>query len=435
MADDDSNTSGADGAPSEGDQSQRQGQDSGKDQGGKAADQKGADQKDADKQDGDQQDDGQKKQEQERERQRARSRPFVRLGLVVILIAFVGGGFYLYLTTRGKLTTDDAYTAGRVVNIAPHVAGYITELDVNDNQFVHEGQILARIDPRNYQAVFDQDQAQVVQAEGQLEGSKYSVEVAKKNFPAQLALAKGQLLQSQGQEFQAETDYKRQHGIARAATTQQAVDQSTAALQEARGAVAVAQAQIEQATPVKANIGVQTTRIQQQSGALDIAQAQLAQARLNLGWTVIRAPHDGWIAQRNVEQGNYVNTGQNLFAIVQPEIWITANFKETQLTAMAAGQLVDVNVDAYPQLHLKGHVDSIQLGSGGQFSAFPPENATGNFVKIVQRVPVKILIDGGLDPNIPLPIGLSVEPTVHIGTRPATPRNNDNGQATPVASR
>ena len=359
------------------------------------------------------------KQEKEQEQQRARARPFVRVGLVVIIAAFVGGGVFLYLTTRGKQTTDDAYTAGRVVNIAPQVSGYIVELDVNDNQFVHQGQVLARIDPRNYQDAVDNDRAQVIQAQGQLEGSKYSTEVAKKNFPAQLALARGQLMQSQGQEFQAETDYKRQHGIARAATSQQAVDQSTASLQIARGQVAVAQAQVQQATPVEANIGVQTTRVTQQSGALEVAQAQLRQAELNLGWTVIRAPHDGWIAQRNVEQGNYVNVGQNLFAVVQPEIWITANFKETQLARMQAGQLADITVDAYPQLHLHGHVDSIQLGSGGQFSAFPPENATGNFVKIVQRVPVKILIDGGLDPEIPLPIGLSVEPTVHIDTRPA----------------
>ena len=388
---------------------------------------------DAAKKDDDQK---QKAQDQKQEQQRAKSRPFVRVGLFVIIILFVTGGFYLWWSTRGKESTDDAYTAGRVVNIAPQVAGYIVELDVNDNQFVHQGEVLARIDPRNYQAAVDQDQAQVMQAEGQLAGSKFSVEVARKNFPAQLALAKGQLLQSQGQEFQAETDYKRQHTVARAATTQQAVDQSTAALEQAKGAVAVAEAQVEQATPVNANIGVQTTRIQQQSGGLDLAKAQLAQARLNLGWTTIRAPHDGWIAQRNVEQGNYVSVGQNLFAIVQPEIWITANFKETQLSRMAAGQLVNINVDAYPQLHLTGHVDSIQLGSGGQFSAFPPENATGNFVKIVQRVPVKILIDAGLDPDIPLPIGLSVEPTVLIGTRPAAPENtNGNGQPTPVASR
>ena len=321
--------------------------------------------------------------------------------------------------SSGLACTDDAYTAGRVVNIAPQVSGYIVELDVNDNQFVHQGQVLARIDPRNYQDAVDNDRAQVIQAEGQLEGAKFSTMVAEKNFPAQLALAKGQLMQSQGQEFQAETDYKRQHGVQRGATSQQAIDQSTASLQIARGQLAVAEAQVQQSTPVKANIGVQQTRVTQQGGALDVAQAQLRQAELNLGWTVIRAPHDGWIAQRNVEQGNYVNVGQNLFAIVQPEIWITANFKETQLAHMEAGQLADITIDAYPQLHLRGHVDSVQLGSGGQFSTFPPENATGNFVKIVQRVPVKILIDSGLDPNVPLPIGLSVEPTVFIGTKPA----------------
>ena len=378
-----------------------------------------AKQADQDRKDKSDDDKAKKQQDEEDERKRARTKPFVRLGLVAIILLFIAGGIALWWTTKGKQTTDDAYTAGRVVNIAPQVSGYIVELDVNDNQFVHQGQVLARIDPRNYQAAYDSDTAQVAQAQGQLEGSRYQVEVARKNFPAQLAQAKGQLLQSQGQEFQAETDYRRQHAVARAATTQQAIDQSTAALQEAQGQVAIAQAQVQSATPVNANIGVQQTRISQQAGALGVAQASLEQAKLNLGWTVIRAPHDGWIAQRNVEQGNYVNVGQNLFAIVQPEIWITANFKETQLAHMQAGQLVDITVDAYPQLHLKGHVDSVQLGSGGQFSAFPPENATGNFVKIVQRVPVKILIDGGLDPNLPLPIGLSVEPTVHIGTRPA----------------
>ncbi len=384
-------------------------------------DKRGKEQADKDQDDKDNADDKKKAEAQEREQEqkRARTRPFVRIGLVAIILLFIGGGTYLYLTTRGKESTDDAYTAGRVVNIAPQVSGYIVELDVNDNQFVHQGQVLARIDSRNYQDAVDNDRAQVIQAEGQLEGAKFSTMVAEKNFPAQLALAKGQLMQSQGQEFQAETDYKRQHGVQRGATSQQAIDQSTASLQIARGQLAVAEAQVQQSTPVKANIGVQQTRVTQQGGALDVAQAQLRQAELNLGWTVIRAPHDGWIAQRNVEQGNYVNVGQNLFAIVQPEIWITANFKETQLAHMEAGQLADITIDAYPQLHLRGHVDSVQLGSGGQFSTFPPENATGNFVKIVQRVPVKILIDSGLDPNVPLPIGLSVEPTVFIGTKPA----------------
>jgi membrane fusion protein (multidrug efflux system) len=128
----------------------------------------------------------------------------------------------------------------------------------------------------------------------------------------------------------------------------------------------------------------------------------------------VRAPQDGWITQRNVEMGNDVTAGQQIFAIVSPEVWITANFKETQLGLMRPGQSVEISVDAYPQLHLTGHVDSIQKGSGSKFSAFPAQNATGNFVKIVQRVPVKIVIDHGLDPNLPLPLGISVEPTVRV---------------------
>ena len=357
--------------------------------------------------------------ERKQEAQRQGAKPFVRVMLVVVILLVLGGGGYLYWTTRNIETTDDAFTAGRTLTIAPHVSGYATVLAVNDNQFVHEGQILARIDPRNYQATVDADQAQIEQADQQAQGAKLSAEIAKKTFPAQLEQARGQLMVSQGQEFQAETDYRRQHGIQRAATTQQAVDQSTAALEQARGQVAIAQAQVDQATPVKPNIGVTSLRASQQTSALTAARAQLVQAKLNLGWTVIRAPHDGWIAQRNLEQGAYVTTGQSLFSLVEPEVWVVANFKETQLARMRAGQLVDLSVDAYPQLKLHGHVDSIQLGSGGQFSAFPPENATGNFVKIVQRVPVKILIDSGLNPDVPLPIGLSVEPTVHLDRKPA----------------
>ena len=129
---------------------------------------------------------------------------------------------------------------------------------------------------------------------------------------------------------------------------------------------------------------------------------------------MVKAEHDGWITKRNVEAGNYVTAGQQIFSIVSPEVWITANFKETQLNLMRPGQSVVVKVDAFPDLDLHGHVDSVQLGSGSKFTAFPPENATGNFVKIVQRVPVKIVIDSGLDPTVPVPLGISVTPTVTV---------------------
>ena len=356
----------------------------------------------------------QERQEKERDASRNRARPWVRAGLVIFIVAVVIGGFLYWWLTRYSIGTDDAFTAGRTITIAPHVAGYVTELDVNDNQFVHQGQILMRIDQRDYQASVAEAKANMVQSEGQLEGAKYGAEVAEKNFPGQLKVAQGQLLIAQAAEFNAQTEYKRQHGIARAATTQQAIDQSTSSLQQAQGQVAQAQGQVEQATPIKANISTSKTRITQQAGALSQAQAQLDTANLNLSWTVIRAPHDGWIAQRNVERGNYVQAGQALFSIVEPDVWITANFKETQLARMHPGQPVTIAVDAYPSLHLSGHVDSIQKGAGSLFSAFPPENATGNYVKIVQRVPVKIVIDSGIDPNQPLPLGMSVEPTVTV---------------------
>ncbi len=348
------------------------------------------------------------------EEQRNKAKPFVKVGLFAFVLALLIGGVAYWWLTRNEVSTDDAYTSGRTITIAPHVAGYVTELDVNDNEYVHEGQVLLRIDPRDYRASRDAAQANVDQAEGQLASAKFSVEVSKQNFPGQLKQAQGQLELAQAQEFRAETDYKRQHTVDRAATTQQQVDYATAALEQAKAQVLQAEGQLEQASPVKPQIGTQQTRVTQQTGTLEQARAQLEQASLNLGWTVIRAPHDGWIAQRNVERGAYLQTGQAVFSIVEPEIWISANFKETQITRLRPGQPVRIDVDAYPKMKLRGHVDSIQRGSGAAFSTFPPENATGNFVKIVQRVPVKVVIDEGLDPLLPLPLGASVEPTVDV---------------------
>jgi membrane fusion protein (multidrug efflux system) len=144
------------------------------------------------------------------------------------------------------------------------------------------------------------------------------------------------------------------------------------------------------------------------------AEAQLQQADLNLGYTEVRAPSDGFITLRSVQRGTYLTAGQTMFLIVTPDVWVTANFKESQIGRMRPGDAVDLEVDAYSGFKLHGHVQSIQYGSGSRFSAFPAENATGNFVKIVQRVPVKIAIDSGLDPNRPLPLGLSVSPVVHF---------------------
>lgn len=335
---------------------------------------------------------------------------YIIISLSIILI--LGAAIYWWLT-RHDIDTDDAFTAGRIVYIAPHVNGYVTDLLINDNQFVHKGQLLLKIDPRDYEAAKKEAEGNLVRAQGQYIASQYMLEVAKKNYPGQLKVAQGDLGIAKSQAFKAKTEYVRQHSIVKAATTQQAIDYSTAAYDQAKAEIIKAEGNLLIAEPVEANIQTSNSQIDEQKGALESAEAKLRQAELNLGWTELRAPHDGWISKRNVEQGNYVTTGQSIVAIVEPEVWVIANYKETQITNMRPGQKVKIEVDAYPFLNLKGHIDSIQAGTGAVFSAFPPENATGNYVKIVQRVPVKILIDEGLDPKIPLALGLSVVPTVY----------------------
>ncbi|GBQ95141.1 HlyD family secretion protein [Asaia lannensis] len=340
--------------------------------------------------------------------------PLLRVILIVVVIVVAIAWIAYWLLTRNQIETDDAYTAGRKVAIAPHVNGYVTQLLVNDNQFVHAGQLLVKIDDRDYIASLHKAEASIAQAQANFAAATQMVMVAQQNFPGRLIAAKGALASAQAQLFKAETDYRRQHSVSRAATTQQDIDYSKAALDQAHAEVMRAEGELQQATPVKPNIENQQATMKQQNAALKAAEADLVQAQLNYGWTEVRAPHDGWISQRNVEQGDFVQTGQKLFSVVEPEVWVVANYKETQIQKMRPGQKVEIEVDAYPNLTLHGHVDSIQLGAGAAFSAFPPENATGNFVKIVQRVPVKILIDSGLDPNVPLPLGVSVVPTVTV---------------------
>ncbi len=345
---------------------------------------------------------------------RQKRRPTVLIIAIVVIIALALFGVYYWLSNANVEATDDAYTDGRAISIAPQVSGRVISLDVTDNQFVRKGQPLIHIDPRQF--INDRDQAKgvVETAKAQLVGQKLGAEIAQKNFPAALQAAQADLASAQANLERRQADYARQKSLPKQATTQQEVDQANAALQQAQAQVLQMQARVVQATPVKQNIGQAEAQVGQLSGQVDQGQARLDQADLNLSYAVVKAPQDGWITKRNVESGNYVTAGQQIFSIVSPEVWITANFKETQLNLMRPGQSAKITVDAYPDLDLRGHVDSIQLGSGSKFTAFPPENATGNYVKIVQRVPVKIVIDSGLDPTVPLPLGISVEPTVTV---------------------
>lgn len=348
------------------------------------------------------------------EEARRKRRPLVisvSVGVVAILLV---GGLIYWLMTRNLEGTDDAYTDGRAITIAPQVSGLVVSLDVSDNQFVKQGQPLIHIDSRQYEIDREQAEGALAAAKAQRDGQQYAAEIARKNFPAQLEQAQAQLANAKANLVKAQADYNRQQSLSKPATSQQEVDAATAALKQAEAQVMLAEAQVTQNSSVPQRIGETDAQLSQLSGQVEQVQARLDQANLNLSWTVVTAPQDGWITKRNVEKGTYVAPGQQIFSIVSPEVWITANFKESQLAYMRPGQPVAINVDAYPWLDLHGHVDSIQLGSGSKFTAFPPENATGNFVKVVQRVPVKIVIDSGLDPNIPLPLGISAVPVVTV---------------------
>ncbi|GGA41956.1 HlyD family secretion protein [Dyella nitratireducens] len=337
----------------------------------------------------------------------------IAAGVIAAVLVVVSGVAYAVMSGR-EVSTDDAYTDGRAITIAPHVAGYVAELNVTDNEFVHQGQVLVRIQCTDYLATRDHAQGALESAEGQLAAAQTDLALAKITYPERLSAAQATLATERANLFKAQSEFLRQHDIPKEATTSHDIDFATANRNAAEGDVAQAQAQARIAQPVNLNIDDAQAHVEQLQGEVKLAQGDLDQAKLNVGYCDVVAPQDGWVTKRGVEKGDYIQVGQQLFAIVSPEVWVTANFKETQLAHMRPGQHVSMTIDAYPNLKLKGHVDSIQEGSGGKFTAFPAENATGNFVKIVQRVPVKIVIDSGLNPKQPLPLNLSVEPTVEL---------------------
>jgi membrane fusion protein (multidrug efflux system) len=335
------------------------------------------------------------------------------IGGIVVAIAIIAALFY-WFSTRNEQSTDDAYTDGRAISIASNVSGYATALYVNDNSYVTAGQLLVVIDPREALAEQAQDAANIQLARSQLASAILNLQVEQVQAPAQLRQAQAQLAQAEANEFVARRNYLRQLDVDQRATASSDVDQAAAQLRSEEASVKSAQAQVDIASLVQQNIATAQQTVMQRQAQLAQAQADLAQAKVKLSYSYIRAPQDGSITMRNVDLGTYVQAGQQVFYIVSPHFWVVANFKETQLNRMRVGDKVKMTVDAYPHLHLDGHIDSIQQGSGAQFSAFPAENATGNFVKIVRRVPVKIVIDSGIPRNAGLPLGISVEPTVYL---------------------
>lgn len=339
-------------------------------------------------------------------------KPLIILGVVVVLLGI--GAFIWWFATRNQVSTDDAYTDGNAITMAPKVSGYVVTLAINDNVFVHKGDLLLVIDKRDYQAQVDQAQAQVDLAKAQLSAAQVQLDIARIQYPAQYRQARAQTSSAEANLREAQAAYVRQHAVDQRATTQQNIDTADAQQQAARASVEQARAQQQTASLVPQQIRQTEATVAERREQVQQALAQLEQARLNLSYCEVRAPSDGWITRRNVQLGSFLQAGVSLFSIVTPQVWVTANFKESQLERMRPGDKVKVEVDAYPKLDLRGHVDSVQLGSGSRFSAFPTENATGNFVKIVQRVPVKIVVDEGLPRDHPLGLGLSVTPTVYL---------------------
>jgi membrane fusion protein (multidrug efflux system) len=345
--------------------------------------------------------------------QRPRSKkPLIILGIVVLAGAIIA--FCFWFAYRNQVSTDDAYTDGNVVAMAPKVSGYVVELFVNDNSHVRKGDLLLRIEPQDFRTAQANAAGQLALSRAQLKTAETALRIARVQYPAQFVAAQAQQQAAAAVLAQADASYARQHQVDRRATTQENIDTATSQQQSSNANLKSAKAQLAVAALVPEQIQQAMNAVTERISQVQQAQAQLDQADLNLGYTEIRSPSDGFITMRSAQLGSYLTAGQTMFLIVTPDVWITANFKESQIGRMRPGDAVDVEVDAYSGFKLRGHVESIQYGSGSRFSAFPAENATGNFVKIVQRVPVKIVIDSGLDPNRPLPLGLSVSPAVHF---------------------
>jgi len=338
-----------------------------------------------------------------------KERPILVAVIVGVLVLAAVGGLIFWLIARNYESTDDAFIDTHIVRLAPQVSGRVTQVLVGDNQAVSAGQPLIAIDSADLETRVAQAKAQEAQAEAQVDNAR--VQIAVNQAAYQQALADVDAASAPADNAARDLlRYRRLKALNPAAVDQQQLDQLES---QARQTSAQFDAAIRAANAKAEQVKASRTQVTSGEDQERAAQSQLNEANINFGYARIAAPLAGHIAEKTVAVGNYVEPGTQLMAIVPLKIWVTANFKETQLDLMRAGQKVTIKVDACPQDKIKGHVDSIQRGAGQAFSILPPENATGNYVKVVQRVPVKIIID---DPpnNCWLGPGMSVEPTVKV---------------------
>ena len=387
-----------------------------------------------------------------------RGRLFLGLGALALALGMAATGYYL----GGWESTDDAQIDGYINPISSRVAGYVTNVYVDDNQYVKAGTLLVQIDPKDYSVALDSAKATLANDQANAAASLVTVPITSVNTSSQLtsaeadvlnaragisgaekqlAAAEAAALQAEANNAKAQDDVKRyeqlvgKEEIPQQTYTQavQSANATEAGLQAARASVlaqqdAVRQAQarldqafasVESARTAPQQVRVQQSRAAAAEAAADKSKSAVEQAELNVGYTRIVAPVDGLVAKRSAQAGQYVAPGQELLAVVPlDDIWVTANLKETQLKNVRVGQPVQIDVDAYGRKY-KGHVESIAGGTGSIFSLLPPENATGNYVKVVQRVPVRLRFDAGQDPEHLLRPGMSVVPEINVRAKPS----------------
>jgi membrane fusion protein (multidrug efflux system) len=324
--------------------------------------------------------------------------------IVVLLVAIVGGIIW-YLHARHFESTDDAFIDGRPVAISPEVTGNIVNVPVTDNQLVHAGDLLAEIDPRDFRAALQQAEAQIEQAQASIDSTRAQIEAQK----AQVDQAKNQVEEAQAAlSFSRDQDLRAQDLVRRGAGTVQNAQQTASDLISKRAALDAANAS---RIAAEQQINVLNAQVKNNEAQLGQSRAQKAMADANLTRTQLHATVDGRVTRLTAAVGAVASQGQALMVLVPLDLWVTANFKENQLADMRPGQPVDIEIDSYGKTY-PGHVDSLQAGSGTAFSLLPAENATGNYVKVVQRVPVKLTFDAL--PDVEIGPGMSVVPSVRV---------------------
>lgn len=330
---------------------------------------------------------------------------YALIGLIVLATIIIAATAY-WLYARQFETTDNAFIDGYQSQVSAQASAKVLKLLVADNEEVHTGQVILELDPRDYQVRLDTARAQHAQAEAQLLQAQADVQTKQANVDQ----AQAQVRVTQANLGQQQTDLKRYQSIDPRAVSRQTVDNTSAQTRAAAAQVDAAQQAVVAAAAQLKSQRAQVDAVAAQGRA---AEAAIAQAELNLSYTTVTAPQNGRITRRTVDVGNYVNPGQALLAVVSDDLWVTANFKETQLARMRKDQPVRIQVDACPGKSFDARVDSFQAGTGAVFSALPAENATGNYVKVIQRVPVKIVFDHAVE-GCRIALGLSVAPRVTV---------------------